>query len=68
MANDKQKLPSTVTLPTESRKLLENMGSTVERLRADLEVLKKLGLGTSVIEDKLAWADEARKVLLEHFG
>ena len=68
MANDKEKLPSTVKLPPESRKLLQDMGSTVERLRADLEVLKKLGLGTALIEDKLAWADEARKVLLEHFG
>lgn len=68
MSGEKQKLPSTVTLPPESRRLLENMGGTVERLRADLEVLKKLGLGTAVIEDKLAWAEEARKVLLEHFG
>jgi len=68
MPNEKPKLPSTVTLPPESRRLLENMGGTVKRLQADLEVLKKLGLGTAVIEDKLAWAEEARKVLLEHFG
>lgn len=68
MANEKQRLPATVTLPPESRRLLENMGATVERLRADLEVLKKLGLGTAVIEDKLDWAEQARKVLLEHFG
>jgi len=67
MANETTKLPSTVTLPPETRRKLEGLGPITQRLLADLEVIKRLGFGTAEVEAKLKLAEETRKVLLEHF-
>lgn len=67
MPNETTKLPSTVKLPAETTKILREMGPITQRLKADLAVLKQLGMGTSEIESKLDWAESARKILLERF-
>lgn len=67
MSDEKPKLPSTVTLPPETRRKLEDLAPITQRLLGDLEILKKLGFGTAEVEAKLNFAEEARKVLLEHF-
>jgi len=46
---------------------LKGQEVVVMRARKDIAALKKLGLVTKELEEKLDWADEARKVLLSEF-
>ena len=57
----------TFKLPAETRKKLEEQQSTLDNIKASLATLKKIGVDTKVLEDQLAWAETARKALLEQF-
>lgn len=56
-----------IKIPADVQQRLKDMQADINRARSDIAALKKIGLDTHVIEDKLTWADEARKTLLEHF-
>jgi len=60
--------PASLKLPLEIVKQLKSQEVDVVRARKDIMALKKLGLETKVLEDKLDWAEEARKVLLSEFS
>ena len=60
--------PATMKLPPEIVATLKSQEVDVVRARKDIQTLKKLGLETKVLEDKLDWADEARKVMLKEFA
>ncbi|MHA1961944.1 MAG: hypothetical protein ACW99U_17180 [Candidatus Thorarchaeota archaeon] len=60
--------PSALKLPPEISKQLKLEEANVVRARKDIATLKKLGLETKSLEDKLEWAEEARKTLLKEFG
>jgi hypothetical protein len=57
-----------VRLSDEQKKRLGELDDNVQRARQELEVMRRLGLDVTAIEEKLDWADETRKVLLQEFG
>jgi len=57
-----------VRLPPETVQRLKDLEADFKAAWGDLEALKKIGLDTALMEDKLRWAEEARKVLLERFA
>ena len=67
MANDKAPTER-VKLPPAMVKDLKLQEVSVVRARKDIQTLKKLGLETKELEDKLNWAEEARKTLLKEFS
>jgi len=67
MADEEVKAPSRIKLPASIAKDLRAQEVGVVRARKDIETLKKLGLQTQELEDKLNWAEEARKTLLKEF-
>ena len=46
---------------------LKNLDPLVTEARRSLKALRRLGLNVSVLEEKLDWADEVKKVLGEEF-
>lgn len=56
-----------IKLPEEVARGLRAQESTVVRARKELKILKGLGLETKALEDKLDWAEQARKTLLKEF-
>ena len=56
-----------IKLPDNIAKSLRKQEVDVVRARKDLSVLKKLGLDTKELEDRLDWAEEARTTLLKEF-
>ena len=60
--------PSQIKLPASMVKDLKMQEVNVVRARKDIQTLKKLGLQTKDLEDKLDWAEEARKTLLKEFS
>jgi len=59
--------PSRIKLPASMVKDLKAQEVSVIRAKKDIETLKKLGLKTEELEDKLNWAEAARKTLLKEF-
>ena len=60
--------PPRIKLPATMVKELKLQEVSVVRARKDIATLKKLGLQTKELEDKLNWAEEARKTLLKEFS
>jgi len=60
--------PPLVKLPAEIKTQLEGLEATVKRARRDIETMRKLGMDVKPLEDKLEWAESARKTLLSEFG
>ncbi len=67
MADETPKSPPSIKLPPSIAKDLRAQEVNVVRARKDIQTLKKLGLQTKELEDKLDWAEEARKTLLKEF-
>ncbi|KKM04522.1 hypothetical protein LCGC14_1763380 [marine sediment metagenome] len=59
---------SRIKLPATMVKELKAQEVGVVSARRDIQTLKKLGLETKELEDKLNWAEEARKTLLKEFS
>jgi hypothetical protein len=64
---DEEKAPDRIKLPPKVAKELRDQEVSVVRARKDIQTLKSLGLVTKDLEDKLEWAEEARKTLLKEF-
>jgi hypothetical protein len=60
--------PNVMTLPADVRKRLTEQAPDLERARNAVNTLKKLGMDTTSLEEKLTWAEETRKTLLSEFG
>lgn len=59
--------PVKVKLPADIKKQLEGMTENIEESKKQMAALKEIGLDMKPLEDKLEWAETARKVLLENF-
>lgn len=61
------KEPSILKLPIEMKTRLHTMEKEINGARRAIESLKKMGMETRVLEDRLDWATEVRKTLLAEF-
>lgn len=52
-------------LTAEARKNVEEMGAELERAEKDVAALDELGLETSRLKERIAWAKHAREVILK---
>jgi hypothetical protein len=59
---------SPIKLPPETVETMRGMEGTLQRAWHDIEVMKKLGMNTTALEEKLKWAEEARAILLREFS
>ena len=65
--NDMAKVNNTdplVTLTDEALKHLEAIKGEIEASKANLDALEEIGIDTSRLRDKIAWAEKARDVIL----
>lgn len=67
MAQEDLKLTPLIKLPPERVKELEASRVEMRRARAAIEVLKKAGMETKTLEEKLVWAEEMQEMLLKEF-
>ncbi len=65
---DANSTPPVIKLPANIKQSLTDLTGTVKKARHDIAVMKKLGMDTRSLEDKLDWAENARKTLLSEFG
>lgn len=65
---DNKNIDPVVRLTPEMRSELEGSSKDIERAEHAIGVLKKLGMNTKELEDKLEWAKTAREVLLKEFS
>jgi len=68
MAEPTTTAPPRIKLPAAMVRDLKTQEVAVVRARKDIQTLKKLGLETKELEDKLNWAEEARQTLLKEFS
>lgn len=57
-----------IKLTTEMKTRLEGTTPDIERAQHAIDVLKKIGMDTTELEDKLRWAKETKDILLREFG
>lgn len=57
-----------IKLPGEMKTNLTNLESELERAEHAIGVLKKLGMETGALEEKLEWSKSVRETLLKEFG
>lgn len=57
-----------IKLPPETIQRMEEAESRFAEADHAIEVMKKLGMDTSKLEEKMTWAKEVRKTLLKEFG
>lgn len=62
-----QQKPEKVKIPPEMAKRLKDLTANFATSKQQLAALKKLGIDTKEVEEKLDWAEMAQKVLLEDF-
>jgi len=55
-------------LTPETKKRLEGQATKVKGIQKSIKILKDLGMDTSEISDKMAWAEKVRTTLLKEFG
>lgn len=66
MAEQEPTLP--LGLSKEAIERLRGLDVTIAKARRGVELAKQMGLGTEQIEERLNWADQTRKMLLEEFS
>ena len=54
-------------LPDEVRRSMEKEAPEIAKADQALDVMRKLGMDVSELEDKLNWAKNIRKTMLEEF-
>lgn len=59
--------PKAFQLPADARARLTAMESDLEASKKAIEVLRKLGMNVSELDEKITWAEETRNVLLREF-
>ena len=62
-----EKPEAVLTLPPEMRDRLTGLRSDVKKARHGIKVMKEMGMDTSMIEEKLDWAEKVRTTLLKEF-
>ncbi len=60
--------PSPVKLDPAATQKLKDLAPDLERAYKEIATMKKLGMDTKDLEEKLAWAADARKTLIDNFG
>ncbi len=71
MAKDNKVPPPTrlfAELSEETLRHLEDIGGELDEATGDLDALDELGMDTSRMRDRVAWAKKAREVILQRFG
>lgn len=68
MAEKKEEVPRLVELSAEMKMQLKNLDKDISSAEKAVEALKKIGMSTAALEEKLQWAKDTRKILLEEFG
>ena len=48
-------------------KRIKDSQATLPKIKKAMNTLKRLGLDTKVLDDKIKWAEEVQKTLLEDF-
>lgn len=59
---------SLLKLPPDIRKRLEQMDADLAEAKKAIEVLKKIGIDTRQMEERLTWSEDVRKILLTEFS
>lgn len=59
---------TTLKLPDDVKKRLVELEANLAESQKGVDVMKKLGMDVSKIEDQLVWAKEVRQTLLDQFG
>lgn len=57
-----------VRLTPEQLKDIEDTKPKIERAKVEIAALKKMGMDTRSLEDKLQWSEDTGKLLLDVFG
>ena len=55
-------------LTDEAKKHFDAMGKEIEQVEADMDALEQLGLDTTQLREKVAWAKNAREVILKRLS
>lgn len=63
-----EKAAPIVKLPDEVKVRLNKMDTEVAAARRAIAALKKMGMETRALEDRLEWAEGVRKTLLSEFS
>ena len=62
------KIPKEFQMPELMRKQLGDLKAQIDGANISIAALKKIGMDTKALEDKLTWAEETRKILLSTFA
>ena len=57
-----------IDLTTEAKKHIKDLDKEIERNIGDLEALEKIGFNVDMPKERLKFAENMRKVLVERFG
>lgn len=68
MAERATDTPEVIRMDDATKARLVKMDKEIGAARKAIAALKKIGMDVSTLEDKLEWAEEARKILMEEFG
>lgn len=64
-----EKIPRpAIKLTVEMKARLAGTEPDIERAQHAIDVLKKIGMDVTELEDKLRWAAETKDILLKEFG
>lgn len=63
-----KKVDTIIKLPDGMANDLKKLEGDLEKADHAIEVLKKLGMETGPLEEKLSWSKNVRKTLLDEFG
>ncbi len=55
------------TLPKEMVERMEKTGDDIDRAENGIAVMKRIGMDTRELEEKIEWVKNVRKTLLEEF-
>ena len=64
----KERVVEPFKLPAETRDRLTVMDDDIQKAKKAIQTLKKIGMDTVDMEEKLEWAENTRKLLLTEFG
>ena len=63
-----KKVETVVKLPPDMTTKLNDMTAELEKAEHSIEVLKKMGMETGPLEEKLEWSKHVRQTLLDEFS
>jgi len=57
-----------IELPPDTLKRIQTSGDELEIAQRQIDLMKKIGMDTKVLQEKLDWAKSVRTALLEEFS